>query len=42
MVEVKVTLDTSKREVEVPEDLERALEERPRAKASFGKMSVLE
>ena len=39
MVEVKVTLDTSKREVDVPDDLGRALEERPRAKASFEKLS---
>jgi Bacteriocin-protection, YdeI or OmpD-Associated/Domain of unknown function (DUF1905) len=38
-VEVKVTLDTSKREVEVPEDLERALEGNPKSKAGFDGMS---
>jgi Bacteriocin-protection, YdeI or OmpD-Associated/Domain of unknown function (DUF1905) len=38
-MQVKVTLDMSKREVEVPDDLQRALDEHPRAKAGFDGLS---
>jgi hypothetical protein len=38
-VEVNVMLDTSKRDVEVPEDLLRALEARRAAKSCFNKLS---
>jgi hypothetical protein len=38
-VEVKVSLDTSERKVDVPEDLQTALSENPRAKATFAKLS---
>ena len=38
-VEVKVTLDTSTREVKVPDDLERALRGHSQAKAGFDGMS---
>jgi hypothetical protein len=38
-VDVKVMLDTSKREVDVPKDLQRALEGHLKAKTGFGKMS---
>lgn len=38
-VEVTIELDTEKREVEVPPDLQRELAARPRADAAFGKLS---
>jgi hypothetical protein len=38
-VQVKVTLDTSTREVKVPEDLQKTLDEHPKSKMQFEKLS---